>query len=661
MCGISGLYKTKSLASKGEELVKGMLQRIRHRGPNEAGIYLDNSLAMGTVRLSIIGIETGQQPICDEEGRYSLCYNGEVYNYLELKSTLESLGYTFHTRSDTEVVLRAWQAWGTDSFVRFNGAYAFALYDRYEESLYLVRDRFGKRPLYYAQHEGGWCFSSEMKSFLALDSFQFSFDSDQLASILTLWTPLSHQSGYTGITQVPQGCFVKIQGANTATKSYFQLDFQSNINFASETEAADAVTEALHKAVRLRLRSDVEVGVYLSGGLDSSILSALVAEEMEGSFKSYSVAFDDQEFDESHEQRLMSEHIGSRHITLQINHGAIADNFPTALYHAEVPIFRTAFVPMFLLSRKVQDDGIKVVITGEGADEAFLGYNLFKETLMRSQWAKLTEPQRRHYLKDLYPYLKHYGQDNLDALVGMYEQFQEEKYFGLFSHEIRIQNGHFSRRLLKDGLNWLDPVTTLINSQPHFNRLNPVQKAQWLEFQTLLPGYLLSSQGERMGLAHGVENRCPFLDPNIVELSSAVNRQYDGNTIEKHILRKAFNKRLPEAILNKRKHPYRAPDGKAFADTNPDYLEAILSEHELKKIPALNPKFCALLTKKILSSSPDKISTKDNQAFVFLLSLALLNRQFAERKPDYTTENPPIDDLLVKRVDQRTPVLAAAL
>jgi asparagine synthase (glutamine-hydrolysing) len=653
MCGIAGIYNHDTLSIDAEEHVINMMERIIHRGPDEAGIYLSNHLAMGTVRLSILGIESGRQPIFDETERYYLCYNGEVYNYIELKKELIELGYCFYTSSDTEIVLRAWQAWGADCLDKFNGAFAFALYDSLNASLFLVRDRFGKRPLYFTRYGGSICFSSEMKSFLSLPGFQFEFDTEQLSSIFTLWTPLPHQSSYKGIEQVPNGSYVVVKANEITQYSYHEIDFKSDIKISSEIEAEELVAEAIRESIRLRLRSDVDIGVYLSGGLDSSIISALVSQQISEPLKTFSVAFEDKEFDESIEQKIMVDHLNANHFALEISSKDIIEAFPNAIYHSEIPVFRTAFVPLYLLSKEVKNSGIKVILTGEGADEAFLGYNIFKETKMRSVWSDLNEEDRFRYLRELYPYLSHYKNSDVFALSGFYQQFSQEKYAGLFSHEIRIQNGHFSKRILSNSVDGLKAVSSLINNHSYYEGLTDIQKAQWLEFQTLLPGYLLSTQGDRMSLANSVENRCPFLDPNVINLSYAINRKFDLDSIEKKVLREAFGKELPVEILKKRKQPYRAPDSKVFVEEKPDYLELLLSEHEIRKIGFLNEKFCSLLTKKIMQSPACEIGIKENQAFIFLLSLCLLHRQYVEKKSNDFVKVGEIAKKLFTRIDKR--------
>lgn len=646
MCGIAGILDPARPAAVLSGEIRNMLARIGHRGPDGAGYVVDDGFAMGTVRLAILDPEAGVQPFADPTGRYWLCYNGEIYNYLELHSELEALGCRFSTRCDTEVVLHAWITWGPECLSRFNGGFAFALYDSQTGEVFLARDRFGKRPMFYARRGNSLLFASEMKAFLAVAGFTFEQDPDQLSSILGQWTPLPDQSGFRGIESLPMGKWLSLRNGVLRTETYDDLRFDAGPEVTSEEDALAAIRDRLCRSVELRLRSDVEVGVYLSGGVDSAIVAALAKDFSSRTLSTFSVEFEDAEFDESGDQQSVSEHLGTRHCAQRITHADIASEMPAAVFHAEMPAFRSAFVPMYILSRRTRQEGIKVILSGEGADEAFLGYDLFKETLLRSEWNRLPDDLRRSRLEQLYPHLAHYGPDDIAAVTGLYHQFSKEKTPGLFSHELRFQNGLFSARLLKEAGAPFSAIENLVAARTGFGNLSPVEKAQWLEYKTLLPGYLLSTQGERMSLAHGVENRCPFLDPDVFALATSVNLKFDDGFREKRLLREAFRSRLPERIVDKRKFPYRAPDAAAFAAHRPEYLDLVLSETELAKLPFLNAKFAQRLANKVLSRPADEISTKENQTFLYLLSICLLDRAFVRREGLGEAVLPPLQKVI---------------
>lgn len=652
MCGITGFFHPALAVEAYPDVLLGMLRSIAHRGPDATGYVVDARCGLGSTRLSIIDIAAGVQPFSDPTQRYWLVYNGEIYNYLELRTELEALGRGFTSSSDTEVLLQAWLQWGPDCLPRLNGGFAFALYDRERDELILGRDRYGKRPLFYAASGEGLLFASEMKAFLAFPDFVFEHDPAQLASILAVWTPLPEQSGFQGIQQLPMGHWLRCRGGKSELMPYEHLAFNHDFSVASEAEALDLIRQQLRQSVALRLRSDVEVGVYLSGGIDSAIISLLAKEASAHPLSTFSIGFADQQYDESAQQHEMARLLGSRHHALTISHRDIVDNFPAAAWHAEIPAFRSAFVPMYLLSEATRQAGIKVILSGEGADEAFLGYDLFKEVLLREAWDSLDEQQRRTRLGALYPHLTHYGPQDIAALTGLYQQFSSEHMPGLFSHELRFQNGRFSARLLKNTGDPFAAIAALVSAETGYAGMTSIHKAQWLEFRTLLAGYLLSTQGERMSLAHGVENRCPFLDPAVVATAAAVNLRFDDGFEEKRLLRRAFQTQLPRSIVDKRKFPYRAPDSAAFADCRPDYVADLLqSTDELARMPFLDSKFVRALGRKVMDSPPDQISTKENQTFIFLLSIALQHRFFVQRATPPT--QPWAASPLVKSVDLR--------
>ncbi len=635
MCGLAGFIAPELPADDAPGVISAMLGHIRHRGPDEAGYYLDDGVTMGAVRLSIVGLATGAQPMADPDERYWICFNGELYNHIELREELRRLGRPFRTDSDTEVALQAWIQWGEACLPRFNGAFALAIRDAHSGDLVLARDRYGKRPLFYTDHGGAFLFASEMKAFRAFPGFGFALDPRELASVYALWTPLPDRTPFRGIRQLPVGGVLTVRGDRRSLRTYEELRVDAPAFTGTEAEAAAHVREALRTSVGLRLRSDVEVGVYLSGGLDSSIVTKLATDLSPHQVRTFSVQFEEASFDESDSQRVVADHLGTRHSAISVTGADIAEGFESAVYHAEVPAFRTAFVPMYLLSRHVRDAGIKTVLSGEGADEAFLGYSLFRETLLRASWDDLDEDERQRRLAGLYPELGHFGPAHRKHLTGLFRQFSTESLPGLFSHELRYQNGRFAVRLLKERDEPFADLLAMVRSDPRYAALSPVQKAQWLEYKTLLAGYLLSTQGERMSLAHSVENRCPFLDPAVVRAAASVNLRFDDGFEEKAILKKAFRGELPESSLTRPKQPYRAPGAAVFKKQRPDYLDLLLSDAELTKLDCVDPVFARKLVNKIMTTPDEQISTKEDQAFVYLLSTADLNQQFVLDRERY--------------------------
>jgi asparagine synthase (glutamine-hydrolysing) len=655
MCGIAGYSQLVREAEFDPNLIKKMLALLKHRGPDEQGYYLDDHVALGSTRLSIIDLASGQQPMSEETGRYWIVFNGEIYNYKELRDEIGQKGCQFRTQSDTEVLLQAWMTWKTDMFQRLNGAFAFAIYDHLERSLLLARDRFGKRPLYYYHTPKLFVFASELKSFLANSSLHFAFDPEKVARIFTLWTPLAEDTAFENIHQIPPGCYLTLKEGDLSLCQYYELNFDRPQTAGSEQELIHLLRHHLSESVGLRSRSDVEIGVYLSGGLDSAIVTRLALEHSNRNMRSFSISFEDAAFDEKPQQEMLSACLETKHTCLKVSQADIAASFPKAVWHAEIPLFRTALAPMLLLSQVVQEHGIKVVMTGEGADESFLGYNIFKETLLRKSWGSLSAPQKREIIAALYPYLDHFNEQNYSPLLSLYSRFTEEKQKGLFSHEMRYNNSTFALRLLNPApRDSLQKMSQEINqAQVDFASLSPLQKAQWLEFKTLLAGYLLSSQGDRMSLAHGVENRCPFLDHQVVEYAASLPEELKlkDYTNEKYILKQAFAEDLPAPILRRPKQPYRAPDAVVFRECRPDYLEAILSKTELEKVGLIDAEYSTRFVEKIMNSSGNGISPRENQAFIQLLSLQLLHQFFVLKKIPVEVDSCPV---FAVEVDKRS-------
>jgi len=651
MCGIAGIFRGNRPPEECVQNLRFMLAQLRHRGPDEVGYYFDNSVAMGTARLSIVDMAAGQQPIGDAQRRYWISFNGEIYNYLELRRELLEHGIRFKTLCDTEVLLYAWIVWGESALAKLNGAFAFAIYDKWERSLVLARDRFGKRPLYYAQDGDGVIYGSEMKCFIGYPGWRFQWDPEQVASIFRVWTPLGDQSGYRRAKQVPAGAVVTFVGDRSHTTTYAQLELKRPPAALSEDEAAIRIKDSLRASVRRRMMGDAASGVYLSGGVDSAIIGSIAAEQASAPLKTYSVSFESGEFDESADQRMVSSYLKSDHTVLRVTDADIVHAFPSALRHAEVPVFRTAFVPMFLLSRRVAETGVKVVLTGEGADEVFLGYDLFKETLLRSAWADLSSDARHGYLSRLYPYFSHFSEANRASLYSLFSRLAPENDSQFLSHDLRFRNSQLTGRLLRQKRSGLDALAALMAAEANYSTLSITQRAQWLECKTLLGGYLLSSQGDRMCAAHGVENRCPFLDVEVVAAGAETNLRFDDGWTEKYLLRRAFVGCVPDHILNKHKYPYRAPDARAFFAVKPDYLDCVFSESELKKVELFDPAFCQRFSRQLSTKPLDGFSQADNQAFMFLLSTVLLNEMFVNRG---AIRHVDLADLLVREIDGRS-------
>ena len=398
MCGIAGIVRADPGKAVEEQALLRMARSIRHRGPDGFGLLLDPGAGLVSTRLSIVDLAHGWQPLTGEADSV-LVYNGEVYNHPELREQLRGRGVEFRTRSDTEVVHALLEHEGLAGLDRLNGQFALAWWQPRRRRLTLVRDRFGVRPLSYASGpDGSLVFGSEAKALFASGEVRAAVDLGGLDQVLTLWAPQAPRTAFAGVSQLePGGVLVWERGRIVERRRWWRAG-------PGGEEPGEGLEELLRDSVALRLRADVPVGAYLSGGLDSSLISALAQVEKAGELRTFSVAFDDPAYDERAEQELVARALGTSHHVVEAGAAEIADAFPEVVRHAETPLVRTAPVPLYLLAREVQAHDLKVVVTGEGADELFWGYDLFKEVAIRSRHRD--DPDRAmELLAGLYPHL----------------------------------------------------------------------------------------------------------------------------------------------------------------------------------------------------------------------------------------------------------------
>ena len=632
MCGIAGIARRYPTGVSVESLGR-MAAAIRHRGPDGYGFYVGQRVGLAHVRLSIVDIDGGAQPLTNEDGQIVVTYNGEIYNYPELRHELEERGHIFRTRSDTEVLVHAYEEWGVELLKRLNGQFAFAIYDRNRDTVFIARDRFGVRPLFYAQPNGAFFFGSEIKAILASGEVDPALDPRGLDEVFTFWAARPPRTPFAGIASLEPGTYGVWKDGALWLHRYYELDYPE----ASE-EPADVIEqldELMLRSVGMRLRADVPVGAYLSGGLDSSITASLAASASPHTLRSFSITFDDPHFDESEFQREVAAQIGSIHAVTAIGQSSIAQSFPEVLWHTETPLLRTAPVPMYHLAKLTREMGIKVVLTGEGADELFLGYDLFKEVSVRRFCLRNRDSLGRQRLLDkLYPYLMAQGRGGefwrrffLDAGNPSDPLFSHLPRFLLSA---RVKD--FYTPEFKERLGGIDVLGELRASLPaRFFGWSSLNQAAYLEMTTLLSPYLLSSQGDRVSMAHGVEGRFPFLDHRLYEFTSALPT---GSRLrglrEKEILRRWAARILPSRINQRRKQPYRAPDAPSFfGPCSPDWIRDHLSPDALRRVGIFAPAAVQGLVRRCNAGLATGF--RENQAITGVLSTQLWHQQFIEQ------------------------------
>ncbi|MCW7541671.1 asparagine synthase (glutamine-hydrolyzing) [Aquabacterium sp. A7-Y] len=651
MCGIAGIHSPGSTPPR--ELLQAMIRQLHHRGPDARGVWAQGPIGLAHARLSIVDLEGGTQPMHSEDGSLSLVFNGEIFNHVELRRELQALGHRFRTRSDTEVLLHLYQRHG-DSFVdHLNGQFAIALWDARRERLVLARDGSGIRPLFYARQGGRLLFASEVKALFADPALPRRLDRQALGELFTCWAPLGGRSVFEGVQSLPPGHLLITDAHGTTLRRYWDWTFPAAGSFVAhgprqEAEAAAELRERLIAALRLQLRADVPVAAYLSGGLDSSVIASLIRHHSDTPLRTFSLTFEDAEFDESAHQQALVEHLGSEHTALRCTRADIAAAFPRAIGHIESPVLRTAPVPMMLLAGQVRQAGYKVVLTGEGADEVFGGYDLFKEAKVRRFMAR--QPQsawRGRLLERLYPWLPH----SPTAGGGLFARrfFAEgREHLGRpgFAHLPRWTTTQrcwqFFAPELQQALAGWDPLSAIEANLPAGAiGWEPLAQDQYIEAHTLMSGYLLSSQGDRVAMAASVECRHPFLDTALIEFANRLPASWKLRGLtEKHLLKQSMAGLLPESVRQRTKQPYRAPDSGCFFEAGRpvDYVAELLSPRKLADSGYFDPPAVARLLEKCRAGRA--LGFGDNMAFVGIVSTLLLHEQMVDRPPAAATPAP---------------------
>jgi len=639
MCGVAGIVNYELHQDDAVQCVTRMLTMIKHRGPDESGIYADDRACIGNVRLSIIDLATGQQPMCDEQENLWIVFNGEIFNYIELKQELLSLGYKFKTTCDTEVLLYLYKHYGSGCLGYLNGQFVAAIWDRKKSELFIARDRVGIRPLFYTQVDGQFLFASEIKALAEHPSVNVTMDPGVLKEIFTLWTPLPGKTTFKGISELEPGHYMLVKGREITKKCFWQLSFAPAGDYITNDfgSATDHFKTLFLDSVKLRLRSDVPVAAYLSGGLDSSITTAFIKEVSPEHLQTFSIGFTDSDYDETPYQKEVSKWFDTKHTSFTCTYEDIAEVFPKVVWYSELPIIRTAPAPMFLLSKKVREQNIKVVITGEGADEIMIGYDIFKEAQIRRFWAKYPNSRIRPLLlKKLYPYIPQIQNMNARTLKFVFGYKLEDVNNPFYAHLLRWNNGnimckYFNRDIQSQVQNY-NPVEEFLHMLPEeYFSWDTLSQAQWVETKLLMSNYLLSSQGDRMGMGNSIEGRYPFLDYRLLEYSAKLPPHFKMKGLtEKYLLKKMMKSKLPESVVRRNKQAYRAPILDAFfSKKQPDYVTDLLSEEKLKEFGIFDPGMVKSLIDKFNTTI---YSESDTMAITAILSTQIIQATFVNKR-----------------------------
>lgn len=652
MCGIAGSLRLHGGTVDREQL-RRMIGAIRYRGPDDIGIYSQAPVGLAHARLSIIDPAGGHQPMSIAQDCLWITFNGEIFNYVELRDELIAKGHRFTSSSDTEVLLHLYQEEGERCVERLNGQWAFAIWDAPRRKLFLSRDRFGVRPLYYTQADGEFLFASEIKALLACPQVACAIDLHGLDQIFTFWVTIPPRTAFRGINQLPPGHSMVIQEGRVAITPYWTLDLEPRVTDgrAADDRLAEELLALLHDATKIRLRSDVPVGAYLSGGIDSTVIAASARRSAGERLRTFSVTFDAGMLDESRFQHEAGSFLGTSHRDILCRHEDIVRVFPEVIWHTEQPILRSAPAPLYLLSKLVRDSGFKVVLSGEGADELFGGYDIFQETKIRRFWGRRPDSSWRPLLlKRLYPYLPGIQRQSLEYLKHFFHVTRQDLDGPFFSHlprwELTRKTKQFFSVSTRAELATADALSSLLRDLPaSYAAWSPFAKAEFLEARYLLPGYILSSQGDRMAMAHAVEGRYPFLDHRVAAFAARLPAGLKMKVLDqKYLLKLAVKGLIPESIRTRPKQPYRAPDGISFFGNNDELVRDLLSPSRIKQDGLFDPRATDALVKKFRSGG--ETSARDNMALIGILSTTLLLDRFVRERGainGFASVSPPMD------------------
>lgn len=539
MCGIAGFINNKDNKN---EIIKKMTDRIIHRGPDAEGFYIDDDIALGHRRLSIIDLGGGDQPIYNEDKSKVIVFNGEIYNYLELRDILKKDGHKFKTNSDTEVIIHGYEKWGKDLPKQLRGMFAFAIYDKNDKSLFLARDNFGIKPLYYYQNNNTFMFASEIKSFLEHPDFVKELNKDIIAPYLSFSFTPTKETLFKGVYRVNPGTSLYINDGKIETNKFFKLEF--NVKKDDYNKVVDDIDKLMHESVDKHMLSDVEVGSFLSSGVDSSYLVALARPD-----KTYTVGYSDKKYNEIEYAKNLTKELKINNTSKIITKEEYLDIIPKIMYHLDEPTSDPAAVALYFVSKLASKD-VKVVLSGEGADEFFGGYNFYRSDVDVSWYNKLPKFVKRSIAKICLhlPEVK-----GLNFLVRRGLSL-EENYIGV--------NKVFSERETNKFLNIKrvyknSDITKEVYDE--FKGKDDISKMQAIDINFWLIKDILQ-KADRMTMANSLEGRVPFIDKEVFSYASSLPVEYKvtkENT--KVALRDAAKRVIPTEAYKKKKLGFPVP------------------------------------------------------------------------------------------------------
>jgi len=570
MCGICGYVNIDKKPITSGAVLNGMMDAIRHRGPDDEGVHIKDNIALGHRRLSIIDLAHGRQPMYDETRSLCIVYNGEVYNFIELRTELINKGYSFITQSDTEVVLKAYKEWGPACLEKFNGMFAFAISDERDKSVFLARDRFGKKPLHYGTFAHTFIFGSELKSLYKHPDVNMDIDRVALGKYFAHDYVPSPGTILRGISRLEPGHYIILKDGDTTKRRYWDFHFNIDPGRRSNFDLTKNIfLELLRESVRKRLISDVPLGVFLSGGIDSSAVVAMMSTLMEPSdIKTFAIGFKEKSYNEADSAELVAHHFKTSHHVKMIDGDMMMEALPKILDIMDEPFADSSIIPTYIVSRFTREH-VTVALGGDGGDELFMGYPSFVAHRIAAIYDRM--PWLIKKMAGLAPKMLPGGSGYMSLQFRANRFLRGIRHPGSIRHQTWI--GSFppdeQRLLFKDtrDTSLFDPRVIFSESIEHFDRykdMPDMDKVEYLYIKTYLPDDILTKV-DRASMATSLEVRAPFLDKELADFAGTIPNDLKLKGFRtKHIMKEALKSVLPEQIINRGKHGFAVPVGSWF-------------------------------------------------------------------------------------------------
>ncbi len=626
MCGIAGFISKEKNAPQAERefLLDRMCKIITHRGPDEQGTIVKDKAALGMRRLSIIDLKTGQQPIFDCSGNLAIVFNGEIYNFLELKKDLENRGHRFKTNSDTETIVHAFEEYGTDCLKHLRGMFAFAIYDFANETLFIARDRVGKKPLFFSKtKQGNFVFGSELKSLIEHGEISKEIDFSALDAYLTFGYVPEEFCIFKDVFKLAPGAFLTYKNGEIKTENYWDFSYTENSEIKTETEYIEILLEKLKEAVKVRLISEVPLGAFLSGGVDSSAIVAMMSQILETPVKTFSIGFNEDSFDELKFARIAAKHFDTEHHEFIVTPDLV-EIVDELIWHFDEPFADSSALPTFMVS-KMAREFVTVVLSGDGGDELFAGYTRYATDKKRGGLEKLPKFVRQNILQKLSEKMPHGAKGknyiynaSLDAI---------ERYIDSISHfgslkKNEIYSEGFLQNLNGDlgkGAEIYKQIAGSVSSK------NPVDRLLYLDSKTYLPSDILTKV-DRMTMANSLEARVPLLDHELIEFVQTIPAELKLKGFEtKYIFKKSLENLVPKEILYREKQGFGVPIGDWINLQLKDRIHSNLLEKKTLERGYFSEKYIRVLLDEHAKNRRDH-----SHALWILWMLELWHRQFVD-------------------------------